>query len=218
MQLIRLVVCTVVMGSMINTMAMEKEVIKQKRAAAVAKYKEIKKLIFQYQKNYFTLFFTPKIVDGKFQRVEGRLQADLVIDLDYFRKLPPPDFDEECIQDLSLVQEKDSQKEKDKALRRLMNICNYQFYTHYRGILKKSIKTVVQKGADPNLENDTKYAGYPLYKSIEEFNKEKNDDLLQFLFAHGAHTNLKTDDHLVCDAFEEYNKNQERLKNESINN
>ena len=217
MQLIRLVVCTVVMGSMINTMAMEKEVIKQKRAAAVAKYKEIKKLIFQYQKNYFTLFFTPKIVDGKFQRVEGRLQADLVIDLDYFRKLPPPDFDEECIQDLSLVQEKDSQKEKDKALRRLMNICNYQFYTHYRGILKKSIKTVVQKGADPNLENDTKYVGEPLYIAMRGFKYKKDIDLLQFLFAHGARTNLPKAAFWVREAFEEYNKNQERLKNESAN-
>ncbi len=204
MKLIRLVVCTVVMGSMLNVMAMETEIIQQKRAAAVAKYKETKKLFKQYRKHCGV----QTIIRYDFDLAQ-RIKIEVPFCSD--PSLQQPFFDEECIQDLSLIDEdNDSQKEKDKALHRLVRIRNAQGAKYWE-TLKKSIKTVVQKGADPNLENDTKYAGYPLYRAIEKFNKEKNDDLLQFLFAHGARTNLPEVLYPVWDAFEKYNKNQKEL-------
>ncbi len=202
MQLIRLIMCMVVMGSMLNVMAMETEIIQQKRAAAVAKYKETKRLISQRRQGYSIAY---QSID---RPLGGTLYMGVSIITDFELCLPEPLFDEGCIQDVSLVKESDSQEEKDKALCRLVNICRQGFYKHGETLIN-AIKSVVGKGADPNLENDIKYVGYPLYIALK---KEKNDDLLQLLFAHGAHTDLSKAAVWVREVFEEYNKNQEKLK------
>ncbi len=197
MKLIRLVMCAVIMGSMLNAMAMEKEIIQQKRAAAVKRYRNTKnqrKIYAGLRNERFLSYF------------------DFLRLLELLGEL----FDEKCIQDLSLIDEEDdSQEEKDKALHRLVEIYNRQGFYEHGETLMNAIKTVVAKGADPNLENDTESAGYPLYIALK---KEKNDDLLQLLFTHGAHTDLSKAAVWVREVFEEYNKNQKELKNESINN
>ena len=214
MKLIRSVMCAVVMGNILNVMAMETETIEQKRAKAVARYKENKKLVRQDQKNYWQ----PIVTEGNDCRPSSSVFMGVPVRPRLPSFLPQPFFDEEWIQDLSLIEKSDSQEEKDKALHRFVRIEKFHQSYEYWETFKKSIKTVVQKGADPNLENDTKYVGEPLYIAMRGFKYKKDIDLLQFLFAHGARTDLPKAAVWVREVFEEYNKNQEKLKNESIHN
>ncbi len=198
MQLIRLVMYTVVMGSMLNVMAMERETIEQKRVAAVKRYRYIKG-------PKFNKAFLINMPGGTDSYTSGWLEKSFL-----------ESIDESCIQGLSLIEESDSQEEKNKALHRLVRMYNRRSlrksFHRYEKILMKAIKTVVEKGADPNLENDTKCAGDPLYIALKRLEKKKNDDLLQFLFTYGARTDLPKAAVWVREVFEEYNKNQEKLK------